>query len=276
MFPVLLAGLVATSTAERDFVPLFSWSDQSYLSKNTAANVASVDEVVSAFGKVLSQETRPEVVVAVVYDKLGSTTAFRANGAYGQKHPELAGSAMSEMETTLSGAVSSLSVPYLSVDQASVSSAVTSLFAEGSVHQTTQCEEAVEMLSGVLNNGVTDLVLLSVQTQPGLTVECLNALTRAAKNYIAIVSADHSDRRIVTEFPQPVAGLKGANRKLLSTVQAELYLWPGPQYILPNILLGLFFMFGFIFVVLVGVCCLMQIQTPIRFPHTNLRPPKEY
>jgi len=141
------------------------------------------------------------------------------------------------------------------------------------VHQTTDCEAAVELLSGVSNNGVPDLVLLSVPTH--LSAECLNGLTRTAKNYLAIVSADHSDRRIVTEFPQP-EGLKGANRKLMAMVPTPIWVWVGPQYILPNILLGLFFMFGFIFVVLIGVCCLMQIQTPIRFPHSNLRPPKEY
>lgn len=275
MFRGLLAGLIATSVAERNFVPLFAWSDQSFLPAEVA-NVASVDEVASVFGGILSQEIRPEVVVAVMYDKLGSTTAFRANGAYGEKHPELAGSAMSQMETTLNGATSAFSVPYLYVNQAPVSSTLANLF-EGNVHQTTNCEAAIELLSGaVSNNGVTDLVLLSVQTQAGLTVECLDGLTGVAKNYIAIVSADQSDRRIVTEFPQS-AELKGANRKLMAAEGAVLpYVWLGPQFILPAILLGLFFMFGFIFVVLVGVCCLMQIQTPIRFPHSNLRPPKEY
>jgi hypothetical protein len=274
LFASTIAGLIATSAAERDFVPLFSWSDRSYLSAGVT-NVASVDAVASVFGGIISQEN-PEVVVAVIYDQLGSTTAFRANGAYGEKHPELAGSALSEMETTLSGAASSFSVPYLYVDQASVSSTLTSLFAEGNVHQATDCEAAVELLSGaVLNNGVPDLVLLSIPARSGLSVECLGGLTRAAKNYVAIVSADHSDRRIVTNFPQP-EGLKGANRKLMAAPTPTPWVWVGPQYILPNILLGLFFMFGFIFVVLVGVCCLMQIQTPIRFPHTNLRPPKEY
>jgi len=275
---LVAAGLVASTFAERSFVPLFAWSDQSYLSTEVPI-VASVDEVASVLGGALSKEARPEVVVAVIYDKLGSTTASKANGAYGQKHPELAGSAMSEMDSVLHSASSSFSVPYLYVEQVPVSRSFQTLFGEENVHRVTNCEAAVGALSSrVLNNGVPDLVLLSLPIQPGLSVECLNSLTRAANNYVVVVSADQSDRKIVTEFAQPAAS-KGANRKLMSYTEEQAaigFVYLGPQYILPNILLGLFFGFGFLFVVLIGVCCLAQIQTPIRFPHSNLRPPKEY
>jgi len=218
--------------------------------------------------------------VAVIYDKLGSTTASKANGAYGEKHPDLAGSALSEMNSVLHRASSSFTFPYVYVEQTPVSRVIQTLFEEKNVHRVTDCVAAVGALSSrVLNNGVPDLVLLSLSAQPGLSVECLNSLTSAANNYVAVVSADQSDRKIVTEFAQPVAaaaGVKGANRKLMSMEQKALLVYLGPQYILPNILLGLFFMFGFIFTVLIGICCLAQIQTPIRFPHANLRPPKEY
>jgi len=275
---LLAAALVGSTVAERSFVPLFAWSDQPFLSAQVP-DVASVDELGNTIGGILSKETRPEVVVAVIYDKLGSTTAFRANGAYGERDPSLAGSAMSEMEATLNAASSSLSVPYLFVnEQSSVSSTLQNLFSEANVHIANSCEAAREELTpSVLNNGVPDLVLLSIARQPGLSEECVRTLLSSATNYVALVSADQSDRKIVTEFAQPVAGAsKGAARKLMSSESTAALLYIGPQYILPNILLGLFFMFGFIFVVLVGVCALCQIQTPIRFAHSNLKPPKEY
>jgi hypothetical protein len=196
-------------------------------------------------GSALAPATaeKPEVVLAFTYDKLRTDLV--------QRNPEFEG-----VVAAFEGAASQLSVPYVVRDsQRAVAG-----------HS---CKDAAAYIegSGVLSNGVADLVSINVD---GATVEndrevaqIVDMVAKATNGrYVAMVTANNTvPSEMVLEF-----GAKEVERPMRRRLtyaqqqQRQIPLTPG---ILTGLLVG-----GLLLVIFLnGFCCLFALQTPKKFEH---------
>jgi len=265
----------------------------------------------STLAQYLSQDPAgtPEVLIAFVADKMGSSQASQMGGAYSSQDQLI------DLKSTLVHSRSSLTVPYLYTNGkklstflvdtvSSVSPAATILSATAS--SSSECDSLLNTLSqstGMYNNGRIDLVLVSFQDYVTQNVgDCVARVSERVKKatgdkYLALLSAEASNHNVQLTFPTEdqtkdlpdfrfltsVSSHQArrtnllAKRGLLAKVGASSDNQnTGPQYISPAILFGILLGFVLLFFFWSGVSQIIAIEAPVRFSQHKLQPSKEY
>jgi len=298
---VALALVIASAMASTysPSVPCFFWAGQSYF-----ADHANVGDVLSAsdLSGILKQLTSqsgassrwvsesgagaPEVVVAFINQQLSSGGGSQASGAYS------AALRPSALKAALAGSVSSLSVPFVTLNGQRSSEVLADAFNQATVVEITlesSCEGVVDAAiarAELFTNGVADLIVVN-SADSAATEACLNAVTSAVNTatsgrYVALLTGDVSSTRSVprsfglaaaarpsfatSSLLQASAAAEHDSRKVrtLDSVSATV-IYTGPQYITGTIVVGLLIVGGLLAVMIMGVCMTLNIEAPLRF-----------
>jgi len=171
-----------------------------------------------------------------------------------------------------------------------VSSVLTNLFSTSTnlrLDDSSSCSNVVGQVSGtagVFDNGVTELFVVR-STSPAATEACLSDMTSAVNqrtggNYMAMVTSETTASRAAATMA--TESLQSASTRFHS--MASLYAnttdltYYGPKYITPDIVMGLLVVAILLIILFVGMCCVMSIESPLRFatPSQKLNIGKEY
>jgi len=251
--------------------------------------ISSRNDLGSALDKHMSFEgsTGPEVVLAFVASKLGTSDFGRKVGAYSLA----SNSSDSSVQNLLANSQSSLVAPYVYAgrpnklsDQlvdAATSVAPKARILLGQLDDHTDqshvsgCDALLSSLNeepALLSNGIADLVLLQGDTYDAAMGECMNRMISAVsqKNarYVAVLTADAPSVDVNMEFPAgPSSALPLHYRRLLTVPLQDNTNgnYTGPQYITPTILWALLLGFFLLFILWTAISCLMTVETPVRF-----------
>lgn len=295
---------------EGSTVPLFMWSPKAYFSSTCKEGVADVvkstdvsegiahlseetkspstSSLVSSFSS-LSTQKQPEAFIAFMYPKLDTATAAKLSGGYhssSNRHEQ----PLAFLSETMENANSCLFVPYV-VPSSDLSESLISTFANTEVESThkptvvnmqmTDCSSVVNKINKndhLLNNGVTDLFLIKLGSEnldAGCVKKVFKAVSSHTSNYIALLSAD-TGKPITLNFEDEVreemqvpemanfASVDAAPANVVDPIDVDNV----KQYsiIVVAIPISLFMLL----MLWIGVCCLMDIETPVRFPQKNL------
>jgi len=322
---VISLSLITASTSKTSsIVPLLLWSSNSYFGDTHSTIQQTVTEtefhklmtdIVNSHGhkklldgSVSITQTKPEVIVAFVYDHLSSGEVAVESGSYAHNTLNQQSSyPLSNIKRTLSESQSSLSIPYLLMEKMSTSlvnvislkpnSKTIATYMENKKGSVSGCDALLTELQeaeeiNLFNNGITDLVLLHYHHQKD-TENCMSRVLslvaeKSQNSYMALLSADSSqypvqmvfgDHTPVTETTlvqiQPTLFVSYNTSSSSSQIAAGY-----PGVLLANsssmfaVLLSLFL----IFVLFMGVSCVTSIESPPRFPapYQTLPVSKEY
>jgi hypothetical protein len=295
---------VALSTAS---VPLFLWTGKSYFSSRHVelSKPFLLEDIQYTFSYMLQNhdleaQGAPEVLVAFVAEKLGSSDIPQMSAAFGGKDQ------LVNLKEALSSARNSLTIPYLYPNQKTMSkSLVESLTVTSPSGRTINSNLATETCSSVVSklesaqnifyNGVTDLILVAFSDYEGQQVDqCLQQVNTYVQNhanqkYIALLSADaarvepqltFSNEKLLENdivayslLSQPATPVNFNTKKLFAQngTNSTAPVFIGPQYISPAILFGILLGFVLIFFLWQGVYQLTLIEAPVRFSHTTVQ-----
>jgi len=284
----------AVIVAAESSIPLFLWSGSQIFigGHNVDARVQSPSSLDSLFSALLSagenpallSSQSPEVVVALVTPTLGTGAS--------------SASELSNLQSTVADARSSLSLPYSRAISAALSPALATAPGAQTIraklgHEDDACESLLSRLAGdkfasIYRNGKTDAIVIKAQSVAAADAcvsrvsDLVNQLT--AGQFVALFSAEAADVHVATEFPSPRQSVP-----LFSTMAAfrplavpplppftNTTIYYGPQYITANILIGLLCALLVIVTALCGVSCLMNIKPPLRFATQRLNVGREY
>jgi len=284
----LLALLVALGSASKSPVPVFFWSGQRSFSLDhgeTGESLESQDlanalkqivnpseRLPSKLDQHISLEGAPEVVVAFVASQWDSRQL--------EKLP---------LKDLLSHSTSSLVAPYL-YSEGRVSDALGGALATApsrviaaqlSGNRKTRgtlsgCDALMASLhenEQIFSDGLTQLVLTTFNKYDGPTGACIRRVNEYIKSqtdrYVGLVSADDA-KPIYTEFAEEESTASPGGRRLLQLKASNTSsTYTGPQYVTPSILFGVLLSFFLIFVLWMGVSCLMSVEGPVRFAYQH-------
>lgn len=226
-------------------------------------------------------QSKPEVVVAFVFDKMSSADAFSA----------------SFVQTSMSAASSSVVAPFVLTGQESMSSLLETV-ANGAVSSSQLdaahpqgCEQALSNLqASTFSNKVTDLVVVKADQTSSACLERVMKHIRDNTNgdFIAVVTAEAPSSLIQTSFEAtPTPQSLSAKRPTTSSVHSAAPIttqgvannqwgYPGVTKMNSGALIALLISGFLLLILLIGVCCLGSVETPVRFAHQPMPVGKEY
>jgi hypothetical protein len=253
----------------------------------------------------LESQGAPEVVVAFVADKMGSSEIPQMGAAFTNTRDQLV-----NLKTALNTARNSLTIPYLYTSQRKMSQSLIQslqISSQGSVLSSNLATERCDAVLGkleaspaVFSNGITDLILISFSDYTGQQVdECLQRVNtyvqeHVKQQYIALLTADapHVDPKLTFSNDKLLENdivsfsllSQSANLPLTMRLFARAPsnntnstpFFVGPQFISPAILFGILLGFVLIFFLWQGIYQLTQIEAPVRFSHAKLQLSREY
>jgi hypothetical protein len=301
-------------------VPLYMWSEQLYFSAGGSSHlrsekVLSQSQLSQTIDQLLEPPTTsklavPEVVLAFVHNKLGTSQAARYSGAYSHSTPPDDAAGFSYLQEAMAESRSSVVFPYVvdtKADEGSLSiseqlissvsrvnpSAQTIAFQLGQENPEDFEGDAVEGCDALLahiqdegadvfSNGRTDLILVKAQKPEDMKDVCVKRVDAYVNQAtegksLSLLSADASSSPIQLTFdaaPQQLFQARGPG--LRQAADGATIVYVGPEYINSGILTGLLVSFLLIFIAMCAVSCLMSIETPVRFGDRMLQIGKEY
>jgi hypothetical protein len=233
-----------------------------------------------------SNEKQPEAIIAFVYKQLGTGSSGLLTGAYTDNTDK---ARLAFLKTTLEQSKSCLSVPFVDNSGASMTKAISKAstsfvsFDLGKM----DCDALIAAISSkehkkLLKNGVTDTILVKVDKVQELSPKCMSRFLKVigsrTTNYVAMVASETSAQSITMSYDKEIRKLKeqpttfnfGEVLKASNgTNTADLEQWAS---IVVGVPMALFMVLMF----LIGTSCMMDIDTPVRFPNKNLQIAKEY
>jgi len=291
-------------------VPLFLWTGENYFPINHVelTNAISLEDLESSLvevAKTASSTTAPEVLVAFLAEKMGSSDIAQLGAAYTTDTSQDKLPALKELLTSQNSFVA----PHVYTNGEKTSNvlsravqSVSTYSASGQIIkfnlQNNNCDALLNTLesNSVCSNGALDLVLVSFSDYQAQQVDqCLQRVqtslnSKCQQRYISLLSAEETNepkRTFLTErvendllsFTQPSFTTVSAytnKRTLFAAVNGTTPVFVGPQYMSSAILFGILLGFVLLFFVWQGVSQLTSIQTPVRFSHTKLQLSREY
>lgn len=300
LFVALLLCVVSLSASARkphpqpagSTVPLYMWSGESYFTStqgeqhSVESGVVNQAEVSSHLQQAVTQHMQqqsssPEVLLAFIPTEVSYTSVPRLDSFLSDSEPSSSSLSFPYMQSTASS-------PAAFVDQVLISALEKSSANKGSLKALNgnDCQaltEHIQESAALLSNGVTDILYfpsLSYSTDS----ECMNQLTAQVSemtggNFIGVASAQQAAAKVQTRFTtQSYAQAQGAAssdssllarrgvRTQASAVPDEDPEYTGPQFINSTIMLGLLVVFFMLFILYIGLCCMVSIERPVRFP----------
>jgi len=303
-------------------VPLFLWTGQPYFSADHAevSHPLNSDDFQTTLlhlfddqidpratlSSYLSDEVAvtPEVVVAFIASKLGSSQASQLGGAFSTQHDQ-----MKKLKTTLAEARSSLTLPFLYSNSGKFSSYLNDAVSAASPGASTlsyaledSCETALGNLQqhpDLFSNNRLDLVTIYFSDYQSQQVDdCVSRLTDYVKTqssgkYLALLSAEDSNVQIQTAFSTVKEDVDVPNWEMIDKPYTSTQFnvkrtnlmansgnsttgYTGPQYITPAIMFGILLGFCLLFFLWTGISNIATIEAPVRFSHHKLQLAKEY
>jgi hypothetical protein len=125
----------------------------------------------------------------------------------------------------------------------------------------------------IFSDGVTQLVLTTFNQYDSTTGDCMRRVSEFVRThtdrYVGLVSADNS-KQIMTEFQENEMATRPGRRLLQQKFAATTNdTYTGPQYITSSILFGILLSFFLLFMLWMGISCLMSIEGPVRFAYQH-------
>lgn len=244
-----------------------------------------------------SSISTPEVVVAFVFDKLGSEEFSRLSGAYDASHS----GSLDQLKKSLQTSTSSIVAEYFYPDGHRVmSDALIQLTSSGarrakviSVRPSSSSVDAIinnlRDESSIFSNGVADLILVQFENadnmigKDALIQQILSFVAENSKgNFVSILTANAASANVQLEFPSGERHARVFSMPSLLSVSATSSnsssnsTYTGPQYITSTILLGLLISGFLLFVLFIGINVVTSVESPVRFPRKNFVVKKEY
>jgi len=246
----------------------------------------------------------PEVVVAFIASKLGSSQVSQLGGAFSPQHDQ-----MKKLKTTLAEARSSLTLPFLYSNSGKFSSHLNDAVSAASPRASTlsyaledSCETALGNLqqrSDLFSNNRLDLITIYFSDYQSQQVDdCVSRVTDYVKTqsngkYLALLSAEDSNVQIQTAFstvkpgsdipnwemidkPYQTVQFNSKRTTLMAKTSNSTGGYTGPQYITPAIMFGILLGFSLVFFLWTGLSNIIAIEAPVRFSHHKLQLSKEY
>lgn len=248
-------------------------------------------------GSTTAVSTVPEVLLTFVYPKLSSAMLSEAVHSTTPGHFDY-------VKRTVQSAGSYLWLPYLSVPAASSvhNDMINTVLSHSRVASVMTidlasrgCAAAKKQLKahvGALKNGVTDSITIMVDENDD--AQCMQQLVSMVakateQHYVAVLTAAAPAQNVRFDFGSNSAAAhtafvqQSASFHTLGASQGSTGVtivrdpnYPGPLYISPMILLGVCVAIGLLFVLYIGINCLMGIERPIRMSTQPLQLSKEY
>lgn len=252
----------------------------------------------------------PEVMVAFLQSKMSGSDMSRSADAYGTSGVN----GLSSLQATMERSRSALVMPYVAHGDASVPQALIDLVKNADASAQTHTALAADGCDAVLSkldesssmyyDGKTDLFLVKANDDDtaGSSACMQRVMERVSQqtfgNYVGLYSAEAA-QSVNVDFSTPearddVASFAATNprRGLAQGLRAPSFLETqaaasasgsttptdlvvGPQYLLPAILSGLCLAGMLLFILWLGVSCLMAVERPIRFSKRSLVIAKE-
>jgi uncharacterized membrane protein len=136
------------------------------------------------------------------------------------------------------------------------------------------------------------IFILFILCFDGITEACLSSITnsvsqRTEGQYLALLSSDHSPASLAASMllhanaAGPHSSAKTAASSSVSSsgcIDDFGQECTGVQYVTPTIVIGLLIVAILLIILFIGICCVMSIQTPLRYatPSQKLVIGKEY
>lgn len=253
-----------------------------------------------------NSQLRPEAVVAFVFPEMGSAQYTRTKDSTNVATAMDASTSFLSLPYVMTQG-QKISDVLVSILHQTVPTAQVIRSTLDTSNTQTDCDALMSKLraeSNVFYNGQPDIVLVHTTDQSAcmkLVIEFVNSKTKG--NFISLVSSDNAANKVEMDFASPEVHayrLAATSRKAQadnryaqeSLIQAQAQTqgmttqatttslsaigYPGPQFITPAIVAGLFLAFFLLFILWVGIYSLMAIERPIRFSHVTLKMGKEY
>jgi len=297
-------------------VPLFLWSSQKHFSGSRCSDwevpqVLSVQDLsssvsflaqgaspVTPLSKFMSKTAEnPEAVIALVYHSLCTAEAAQTSGAYSSTKQA---APLSFLKDVLSQSESCVAAPYMTTTQNLVSQELSQAVAAGKgqvvaleVSDKHDCHDVLAALAEhhhLFANGATDMFIVKSARPGKASTKCfeqvLEHVSEATQNWVSLVTADSASHEVTTSFDSekrrllesPVTfdfnEVHTADNLSQNLAADPIDIDNVKQY--TEIVFALFIGFFMILFLIVGVSCLMSVETPMRFPTKNLGISKEY
>jgi len=290
-----MEGVISHSTT----VPVFMWSNTNVFNKVniqeievlSASDIArGLQRKESKISKYMNKESQlPELVVIFIEPKLSSEELPLLAHSYNVRPEEKNGGAFSNLKRLVESSQSSLVIPYSTGVGSDISSALLSssskLYTVGE-GKSMSVQDLVDKLNNknweALNNGAMDLVVIyfdspSLQNGKEDSVHdsyaaddssigtVISAITKSSSNYLAIFTANNKNENMEigssnVNSQRSIRGLRAfedtfaQNGDVLYTTN-----WPD------GVIEGLVVMIPFLSILLIGVCCTLQLQSDLKF-----------
>lgn len=259
-----------------------------YLSEETKTN--SDDSPLLRYFSQLTHETEPEAIIAFMYKQLDTASTSQLSGAYDNAHDA---QPLSFLQELFSKSKSCLSIPYLNPEGSISTSLVLAIrnnvvddkpkpqVVSLDLHDCDAAIAAIKKKSKLFSNKVTDLFLIEAESSTSISQKCLRRVMKLIKaktsNFVALLSADSASPiamsfdakvRRMMEVPKSFAfsgaSVSETNGSSVSPIDIDNV----KQYsvVVVAIPISLFM----IMMLWIGMGCLMDIETPVRFANKNL------